>query len=89
MAKNILRDNDDEKDEKKSKKGKKAKDKKKKKKKSTSSSSTSSSTKSDSEDLAHEEMCDQLALQLSIKPKMLKLKQFVRMDDLSGEPRFN
>ena len=86
MARNTLENADpaEKKSNKKNKKDKKSK--KKKKKVTTSSSSASSSEKSSSsEELGHGEMCEQLALQLSIKPKMLKLTQFVRMDDLSGE----
>ena len=77
MAQDILNSSDPKPESK-----KKDKKKKKKNKKKTSSSSSSSSSESS---VPHEKLCEDLALQLNIKPKQLKLKSVVRFDDLSSE----
>ncbi len=83
MAQNILEQSKAGSKDKKDKK----KDKKGKKKKSKKVSSSSSSSSSSSESLDWEGECAKLALQFGLKPKHLKLKQMVRMDDLCSDTR--
>ena len=55
--------------------------KKKKKNKCKKKSSSSSSDSSESGDF-----CQELALQVGLKPKQLNLKEMVRLEDLTSDP---
>ena len=59
------------------------KDKKKKKKKHKKASSTSSSSESESQN--EEDFYTELAMQVGLKSKQMKVKDFVRLDQLSAE----
>lgn len=79
MAKGILQKSSGAKKEKEKEKKKKKKDKKKK---STSSSSSSSESKIEEE---NEDTLAELAAQVGLKGKQMKVKEFVRLDQLSAE----
>ncbi len=65
--------------------GKDKKKKKKKKEKKKKSTSSSSSSESKLEEEENEDVLAELAAQVGLKGKQMKVKDFVRLDQLSAE----